>query len=120
MMSDFSKSSTNSLKGLSPAMTLASLRSGVTWVSYTASLPWVLPAGEGPVAVYVQFRDQVGGVSAVYSDTAILDTQPPVGSVLIDDGAAYVLSTGVTLTLAANDLARHWTPGPRSRRRHAP
>jgi len=73
------------------------------WMSYTITSPWALSSGDGTKTVYVKFRDQVGNVSTVYSDTIVLDMTSPTGSVVINDGAVYAASRAVTLTLAAND-----------------
>jgi C1A family cysteine protease/putative hemolysin len=77
--------------------------SNTTWITYTSLLTWTLPAGDGTKAVYVKFRDRAGNISAVYSDTIILDTIPPTGSILIQGGAEVVTQTEVILTLSASD-----------------
>jgi len=74
-----------------------------TWITYTSSLTWTLTTGDGTKAVYAKFRDRAGNISAVYSDTIILDTIPPTGSILIQGGADVVTQTEVILTLSAND-----------------
>jgi hypothetical protein len=74
------------------------------WRPYARSVPWHLPWGEGPKTVYAKFMDRNGWVSEVVSDTILLDTNPPVGSIVIDDGAEFTNSTGVALTLVATDL----------------
>jgi len=77
--------------------------SNTTWITYTSLLTWTLPAGDGTKAVYAKFRDRAGNISAVYSDTIILDTIPPTGSILIQGGAEVVTQTEVILTLSASD-----------------
>ncbi|HTY20207.1 MAG TPA: hypothetical protein VMC44_01095, partial [Geobacteraceae bacterium] len=39
------------------------------WEAYAASKSWYLTSGKGNKTVYVQFRDGVGNVSSVYTDT---------------------------------------------------
>ena len=73
------------------------------WEAYGASKAWTLAAGDGLKTVYVQYRDTVGNGSGSYTDTIILDTVAPTGSVLINGGAAYTNSTAVNLTLSASD-----------------
>jgi len=73
------------------------------WGSYASSQSWNLQDGDGAKTVYVQFRDHAGLIST-YSDTIILDTTPPTGSITISEGATYTNSTSVTLTLSANDI----------------
>jgi len=72
------------------------------WQTYTTSKSWTLQEGDGTKTVYVQFKDQAGLIST-NSDTIVLDTAPPSGSVTIAGGATYTNSTSVTLTLSAND-----------------
>lgn len=76
---------------------------GATWVAYAASLDWALASGEGTKTVYVRFRDRAGNESAVTTDTIVLDTTVPTGSILIEGGAETVTDRDVVLTLAAND-----------------
>ena len=75
------------------------------WVSYAATLAWVLPPGDGEKTVSAQFRDAAGNVSAVASDTILLDAAPPSGTVAINGGAAAATSASVTLDLSASDGA---------------
>ena len=76
---------------------------GATWVAYATSLNWTLTAGEGTKTVYVRFRDRAGNESDACSDTIVLDTTPPTGSILIEGGAEVVTDTQVVLTLSASD-----------------
>lgn len=73
------------------------------WETYKESKIWTLSPGNGTKTVYVQYRDGLGRISPSYSDDIILDTTPPSGSILIEDGAIFTGSTWVTLTLAATD-----------------
>ena len=52
---------------------------GVTWQegNYAASRTWTLPAGDGPHTVYVRWYDAALNVSAVVTDTIVLDTGAP-------------------------------------------
>jgi hypothetical protein len=48
------------------------------WMAYTPAYTWYVTSMEQPwEQIYVQYRDQMGNVSAVYSDTYIIDTFPP-------------------------------------------
>jgi len=76
---------------------------GATWVAYATSLNWTLTAGEGTKTVYIRFRDRAGNESDACSDTIVLDTTPPTGSILIEGGAEVVTDTQVVLTLSASD-----------------
>lgn len=54
--------------------------------------------------VYVKFRDGAGLWSEAVSDTITLDTLPPTGTIVINNGAEYTKSTWATLTLSATDV----------------
>ncbi|MCK4900285.1 MAG: fibronectin type III domain-containing protein, partial [Anaerolineales bacterium] len=73
------------------------------WEPYAASKSWTLLSGDGTKTVYVQYRDHAGRISTSYSDSIILDTTPPSGSILIEGGAVYATSSSVTLNLSATD-----------------
>ena len=73
------------------------------WEAYAISKSWTLSSVDGTKTVYVQFKDSAGLISSTYSDTIILDTTTPNGSITIAAGAAYTNSTSVTLTLSASD-----------------
>lgn len=51
----------------------------MVWRPYVTELAWLIdpPAGD-QFTLYVQYRDEVGNLSPVYSDTAQLDLTPPV------------------------------------------
>ena len=71
--------------------------------NYATTKSWTLIPGDGEKTVYVQYKDNSGKWSDSISDTIILDTTPPTGSILINGGAEYTNSTSVTLTLSASD-----------------
>ena len=73
------------------------------WEAYAISKAWTLTSGDGTKTVYVQYRDVLGNASGNFTDTIILDTTPPSGSISINAGAAYTNSTSVNLTLSATD-----------------
>jgi len=73
------------------------------WESYAASKSWTLSTGDGTKTAYVQFKDGAGNSSTSQSDTIVLDTAAPSGSITIDAGAQYATMTSVTLTLSATD-----------------
>ena len=75
------------------------------WTSYSLTTTWTLSGTlDGLRTVWVQFRDSVGNVSDTYSDTIIVDRQPPTEiSILINDNDPYTVLPEVTLTLAAQD-----------------
>ena len=74
---------------------------GVSWENYAAGKAWSLDTNgnEGLRIVYVQFQDEMGNISTV-SDSIALDTLPPAGSIIINGGAIYTSTVGVTLTVS--------------------
>lgn len=75
-----------------------------SWITPAATASWTLASGDGAKTVYVQYRDAAGNVSTgTISDTIVLDTAPPTGSISILNGASYTTSTSVTLNLTYGD-----------------
>ena len=79
---------------------------GATTISYAATTPWTLAAGDGTKTVYVQFQDAAGNWSTPVSDDIVLDTTGPVGSVTINGGDANAGDNLVTLDVTATDARR--------------
>ena len=73
------------------------------WLTYTSAYPWVLPAGDGVKTVIGQAQDILGNISEPITDTILLDTVPPTGTITINGGAAQTESLDVALTLSATD-----------------
>jgi hypothetical protein len=74
-----------------------------SWEDFTTSSHWALSAGDGIKTVYAKFKDRNGWESRTCSDSILLDTLPPTGTVTIDMGAEYTRNTTVTLAIAASD-----------------
>lgn len=77
---------------------------GATWVTdweafTTTRNVNLLPNG----SISVQYRDPAGNQSAVITDTIIVDTTPPIGTIQINGGSATTSSAAATLTLSATD-----------------
>jgi hypothetical protein len=73
------------------------------WEPYAATKAWAMTAGDGTKTVYVQYKNNAEMSSSSISDTIILDTVLPTGTIVINSGAAYTNSTSVTLALSATD-----------------
>jgi hypothetical protein len=73
------------------------------WRPYATSASWMLAGGDGTKQVFAQFSDSSQNVSGSVSDTIVLDTVAPTGSVQINGGAAFTHLTTATLTLSATD-----------------
>ena len=80
---------------------------GLGFEGYNTQKAWVLPGGDGPKTVCVQFQSVIGAISAPYCDSIILQTSPnPPGapsspSITISGGASTVNQPQVTLSLYA-------------------
>ncbi len=73
------------------------------WEFPSVSKSWNLTSGEGTKTVYYQIKDNAGLVSPTYSDTIILGTVAPTGSIAVNGGDAFTISTSVTLSLTYTD-----------------
>ncbi len=70
------------------------------WIYY-----WGLaPGGDGPRTVLLAVRDAAGN-TVVVSDSIVLDTTPPVGRLVIEEGAELTKAQEVRLRIIATDLA---------------
>ena len=78
---------------------------GSTWTSmpYAALVDWSLAGGDGTHTVRAKWQDQAGNWSPIRSDTVILDTHGPTGSVSLAGGAAATRTRAVTVAVPAND-----------------
>jgi hypothetical protein len=68
------------------------------WEQWEAASPtrqWTLSKGDGNKTVFYQVRNSAGIVSAIYSDSIVLDTTPPTGVIIINGGAKYAESSQV-------------------------
>ena len=73
------------------------------WETYATTKAWTLATGDGTKTVRAQFRDLNGNISTTYSDTIVLDTINPTGSISIAGGATYATAPAVTLNLTYAD-----------------
>jgi hypothetical protein len=75
-----------------------------TWMNYRSTeVPWTLLSGDGTKRVYVQFKDNAGNLSPIYYDEITLDTEPPSGTIMINENAQYTTSRSVTLQISYSD-----------------
>lgn len=75
------------------------------WVKVSPAVErWTLPSGSGKKTVYVEFKNASGETSGPASDDIFLDTEPPKGTVKINNGAAKVKQgQDVELSLTTDD-----------------
>lgn len=66
---------------------------------------WFLSSGDGNKTVYYQIIDNAGLLSSVYSDSIILVTSGPGGSIIVNSGDAATSSTSVMLSLTYADAS---------------
>ena len=79
---------------------------GATWSAWEplASVrSYLLPSGDGHKTVRVQYLDDDNFKSPVFSDYIRLDTMPPTGTIIINDGALTATTQSVTLKLTWAD-----------------
>ncbi|NVM38140.1 MAG: right-handed parallel beta-helix repeat-containing protein, partial [Candidatus Lokiarchaeota archaeon] len=78
---------------------------GSTWDPWEAAgttKAWVLSSGDGTKTVYYEVKDNAQLISQ-FTDTIILDTTAPTGSISINSGDTWTNSTSVTLSLTYGD-----------------
>ena len=73
------------------------------WEVPSVSKSWNLTSGDGKKTLYYQIKDNAGIVSSTYSDTIMLGTIVPTGSIAVNGGDAFTISTSVTLSLTHAD-----------------
>ncbi len=79
---------------------------GATWTAWealAATRVWTLFAGDGYKTVRVQYLDRANNRSTAFSDYIRLDTTPPKGSIIINNGAPTTMLRAVTLGLTWSD-----------------
>lgn len=86
------------------------------WEFYAFDKAWTLTSGDGTKTVYVQFKDNAGNTSAIFSDDIILDQTLPVVSVVLDTNSTSVPrggTLGYTVTVTNNAYSsqtfQYWT-----------
>ncbi|MFZ1559065.1 MAG: IPT/TIG domain-containing protein, partial [Saprospiraceae bacterium] len=73
------------------------------WQPYQPSAEWFFSKGDGNKVIYTQFRDMAGNVSQVYTQSFLIDTFGPTGTLTINNGAIDTISRDVMLGLNADD-----------------
>jgi hypothetical protein len=78
---------------------------GTTWATraYVANQTWTLQSTNGTQTVWAKWKDGAGNWSDPVSDTIVLDTVAPSGTVSIAGGAAITGTTSVTVAVPATD-----------------
>lgn len=74
------------------------------WPHYPCRTYGLIDEPEGNVTIYLRLRDAAGRISETYNDTIVIDTTPPEGTLLINEGAKYTNGTTVTLRWNATDI----------------
>jgi len=77
---------------------------GAAWEPYSAIVPVTFDE-DGVQTAYVRFRDNAGNVSEPSSDSLIVDTTPPTGTVSVAEGVVGSDAISVTMVLSATDNA---------------
>ncbi|MHC4924743.1 MAG: hypothetical protein ACYTG4_11840, partial [Planctomycetota bacterium] len=61
------------------------------WEDFTQVVEWTLADGEGDRTVEMQLEDGVGNQSSTIESSILVDETPPTGSMLLNDGAVYLM-----------------------------
>jgi hypothetical protein len=88
-----------------PIATVALSNDAGPWITkpFAPTVTWTLPAGDGPHSVSARWRDAAGNWSGAATDTIVLDTVAPTGSISIASGSSYTTSTTVAVAVPASD-----------------
>ncbi|MCE5315601.1 MAG: GxGYxYP domain-containing protein [Armatimonadota bacterium] len=81
------------------------------WETYSSSKSWTLSSTEGTGVVYVQFKSASGSVSTNYSDSIILDTQPPTTPGMLTDPGTFTNNTSLAFSWTASTDSRSGLAG---------
>jgi hypothetical protein len=81
-----------------------------SYVPFTTTLPYALPPGDGAKSVTVCFEDSAGRQSSA-TDSILLDTSPPAGSIVINGGEDYANSLALEVTLTFPSDVTHYDVG---------
>lgn len=84
------------------------LKESTRWVAYTENIPnWILQGEEGVNTVHVRFRDAAGNYSEELVAEINLDTKPPVGRIIINEGQEVLTNSArmVKLNVVYNSVA---------------
>ncbi|GAA0357353.1 S-layer homology domain-containing protein [Bacillus horti] len=78
------------------------------WEPFQETKEWVISSGDGSKKIDVQFRNESGSLSEVYSTTVILDTIKPTGNLRIPaevsrNGVDFTNTASVRLEITGND-----------------
>ncbi len=73
------------------------------WEPLAATRAHTLPTGDGHKTVRVQYLDRMNNRSAAFNDYILLDTTPPTGTIIINNGASTTATPAVTLGLTWSD-----------------
>lgn len=77
--------------------------STVAWGAFETSKSFTTGPNDGTRTVRVEVRDLAGNSAASVTDTIVLDTTNPAGSIVINNNAATTTSTAVTLAITGSD-----------------
>ncbi|MEJ2248623.1 MAG: right-handed parallel beta-helix repeat-containing protein [Candidatus Lokiarchaeota archaeon] len=79
---------------------------GISWSSWEDASPtktWTLSTGDGIKTVFYEIKDHADLIFQI-NDSIRIDTEVPIGSIIINDDNLWVNSTDVSLTLTYNDI----------------
>lgn len=77
-----------------------------TWENYATEKTYMLPTGEASKTVYVKFKDELGNVGLIYSDSIILDTSKPVDPTVSQSPDQKTLFKSDSITLSGTAEAK--------------
>ncbi len=73
------------------------------WETPSSTKAWTLTTGDGTKTIYYQVMDSAGLISDIYSDTIVLDTNPPKISETVPGNGTIVKSSTISVAWNATD-----------------
>lgn len=94
-----------SASDLSSVKSMAFSTNGVdfsAWEDFAVSKSFTLPTGDGTKTVYVKFKDDLGNIGLIHSDSIILDTTKPADPTVTGSPEGQTITKGDSITLSGS------------------
>lgn len=91
----------DSLSGVDAIAVLENQQTISTWVPFSPSFSLQIPSGDGQRSFSVLVKDKAGNISSAASDSILVDTKPPSGS--ISAAAEFTATLPVLVSIFASD-----------------